>query len=60
MHTIAINMDQRIIAWGNSSGFTNHKDGFCQTPTDVTEEYGGRQNVKIIKAGHNYTAIVTR
>lgn len=58
-HCVAITHKNRIIAWGNPSAFSDKITHFAKEPVDVTEEYGGRETIKLLKAGHGFTAFVT-
>jgi hypothetical protein len=58
-HCVATTKDGRILGWGNTAAFSKKQHGFASTPVDVTEEYGGRENVRIVRAGRLYTALLT-
>lgn len=58
-HCIATTKDGRYLAWGNSAAFSKKSKNFASTPIDVTEEYGGKEKVQMIRAGRFYTAILT-
>lgn len=59
-HCVAITHNNRIIAWGNPSAFSERITHFVKEPIDITEEYGGREDIKLLKAGHGFTALVTQ
>lgn len=58
-HCVANTKDGRLLAWGNASAFSKRVKAFATTPIDITEEYGGTENIKLIRAGRYYTVILT-
>lgn len=50
--------DKRVLAWGNSRSFSNKLIKFYDRPIDVTEEYGGFDNIQLIKSGRCFTVVV--
>lgn len=58
-HCIATTKDGRFLAWGNSAAFSKNIKNFANTPIDVSEEYGGKEKVRMVRAGRLYTAILT-
>lgn len=58
-HTIAITIDNRILAWGNSDNFSDGDHKFMMNPIDITSQLGDPTNIKAIKAGSYFTVIIT-
>lgn len=59
-HTIAITTDNRVLAWGNSDTFSDSDQKFMINPIDITSQVDDPTNIKAIKAGSYFTAIITQ
>lgn len=59
-HTIAITTDNRVLAWGNSDNFSDGDQKFMINPIDITSQLQDPANIKTIKAGSYFTAIITQ
>lgn len=57
-HAVVVMKDGRVLAWGESSCFSN-RENFAFLPVDLTEEYGHDEIVQI-KAGKGYTAVLAK